>query len=395
MIYAVVFILLLIPVVKYDLLAKTGGEGKWFWSCLLLLVLLAGFRYRVGGDTLMYYGMFDECPTLDELKYFDFESAIFNPGWYIFNAICKSICDDFTFFQLVHALIVNTTFFHFFRKYCPKYYFSVMLVYYLGYFCYFNMEIMREALCISLLMMATDWLMEKKWIPYYLVCVFALFFHFSAAFMLCLPLLFLFKRNYWKWSIVIFIGVFAVVRIINVPQLLLGFIADDSSQLYLLVDKYIDRETNINGLLSTLLRYLPMLGILWLAERHDVRFTKDFGPLVLGTTIVFASMTCVSIFERFYNYFVPFVLIYFVETVYVILSTKALRQFQITYLSMLVVVGCFFFNIARFYLKDCSEFYPNTYFYVRYVPYHSIAMPKIEEQRERYTENERDLSINF
>ena len=83
------------------------------------------------------------------------------------------------------------------------------------------------------------------------------------------------------------------------------------------------------------------------------------------------------------------------ETVYVILSTKALRQFQITYLSMLVVVGCFFFNIARFYLKDCSEFYPNTYFYVRYVPYHSIAMPKIEEQRERYTENERDLSINF
>ena len=53
MIYFVVFILLLIPVVKYDWMAKTGGESKWYYFNLVVLILLAGLRYRVGGDTLM------------------------------------------------------------------------------------------------------------------------------------------------------------------------------------------------------------------------------------------------------------------------------------------------------------------------------------------------------
>ena len=99
MIYLLVFILLLIPVVKYDWMAKTGGENTWFYFNLVVLILLAGLRYRVGGDTLMYMSVFDECPTLDELKYFDFDTAQYNPLWYIFNAISKSVYNDFFLFQ--------------------------------------------------------------------------------------------------------------------------------------------------------------------------------------------------------------------------------------------------------------------------------------------------------
>ena len=51
MIYFIVFILLLIPVVKYDWMAKTGGEKGWYYFNLIVLILFAGLRYRVGGDT--------------------------------------------------------------------------------------------------------------------------------------------------------------------------------------------------------------------------------------------------------------------------------------------------------------------------------------------------------
>ena len=107
MIYFVVFILLLIPVVKYDWLVKTGGEGKWYYFNLVVLIILAGLRYRVGGDTLMYMSVFDSFPKWDELKYFDFETAEYQPLWYVFTAICRTIYDDFAFFQLVHASILG------------------------------------------------------------------------------------------------------------------------------------------------------------------------------------------------------------------------------------------------------------------------------------------------
>ena len=65
MIYFVVFILLLIPVVKYDWMAKTGGESKWYYLNLVVLILLAALRYRVGGDTLMYMSVYDSFPKWD------------------------------------------------------------------------------------------------------------------------------------------------------------------------------------------------------------------------------------------------------------------------------------------------------------------------------------------
>lgn len=79
MIYFVVFILLLIPVVKYDWMVKSGGEKGWYYFNLVVLILFAGLRYRVGSDTLMYMSMFYEWPKLDELKYFDFTTATYNP----------------------------------------------------------------------------------------------------------------------------------------------------------------------------------------------------------------------------------------------------------------------------------------------------------------------------
>ena len=81
MIYIILLIFLSIPVVKYDLLAKKGGENLWFYSSLLLLILVAGLRYRVGGDTIVYMVEFTAYPKLDEPRYFDFATARFNPLW--------------------------------------------------------------------------------------------------------------------------------------------------------------------------------------------------------------------------------------------------------------------------------------------------------------------------
>ena len=394
MIYFIVFVLLLIPVVKYDWMAKTGGESGWYYLNLVVLILLAGLRYRVGGDTLMYMSVFDEYPTLNELKYFDFDSAQYNPLWYIFNAISKSIYDDFFVFQLIHASIVNPIFFSFFRKYCPNYYFSAILLYYIRYFCYFNMEVLRESLCICVLLLAVRLLLEKRWIPYYAMCVIALLIHYSALVMFLFPLLFVFfKKPSWVYQLVLFVGILGITLVVNVPLLLLSALSLDE-QLMILAEKYLDNQRNLNGMLSLLIQYLPLFGIIFLRDRYDIRQKIDFTPIVMGVVVIYAFAMNLTGLSRLVNYFVPFILVYTVNTIYYMLSNIELKL-TLGYVALAASFSLLCFNYYYYYGKDVSDAYPNTRFYAIFHPYHSIFSPEQDEHRERFIENFRDVAIQF
>lgn len=374
-------------------MVKSGGEKGWYYFNLVVLILFAGLRYRVGSDTLMYMSMFYEWPKLDELKYFDFTTATYNPLWYIFAAIARSIYDDFITLQIMHAIIVNCTFFWFFRKYCQKYYFSAILLYYIGYFCYFNMEVMRESLCICVLLLSASFLLEKKWLLYFPMCVVGLFIHYSAAIMLVLPFLLLFKRPSWKWEVVILLAIVIAMRVVNVPMLVLRLFGLND-QLILLIEGYIGEVRNVKGVISELLNFFPIFIFIYLREKHQITEENDFTPLMMGTVVVYALAMNVGIFSRFINYFVPFILVYSVNTVYRTLYWK-FKDYQISYLLCLVAFLVLNFNMIRFYTKDVSESYPDTHAYVRYIPYHSVLNPKIDEHRERFVENDREVSIEF
>ena len=396
MIYLVVFILLLIPVVKYDLMAKSGGEGKWYYLKLIVLILLAGLRYRVGGDTLMYMSMYHEWPAIDELKYFDFETALYNPLWYIYTSIPKSISDEFWVFQMIQAVIVNSVFFWFFRKYSPQYYFSAILLYYLGYYCYFNMEIMREILCICVLMLVTPCLLNKRWIPYFLGCVVAVYIHFSAIIMFLLPLLFwLFRKPSWKVLLLIMGGVIVFLNIVNLAALLVS-IFSLNDKLAVLVEKYMDNQSNIAGMISQLITFLPVLGIVYLREQNqDIDYKDRFLPLVMGIVFAFSLAMGFVGFTRFVNYFIPFVLVVTVHTVYYYLSNVELKLRQVSSTVLVATLCVLFFNYSYYYVRDMSEYYPNTRFGEIFTPYHTIFDKQVEEKREKFIENYRDVGIFF
>ena len=395
MIYFVVFILLLIPVVKYDWMAKTGGESKWYYFNLVVLILLAGLRYRVGGDTLMYMSVYDSFPKWDELKYFDFETAEYQPLWYVFTAICRTIYDDFTFFQLVHASIITSVFFYCFRKYCPNYYFSAILLYYVGYYCYFSMEIMREVLCIALLMLSTTWLLEKKWLRYYLVCVVAIFFHYSALVMLLFPFaVWLFKRPSWIFQLICLVVIFIALNVVNIPAYVISRLPIDG-QLSRMILAYIENQVSIGGMLFQLLSFLPVLGVIFVRQRISVIEDEyDFTPIVMASVFVYAFSMSIAGFSRFINYFVLYIIIYMVNTTYKVLYLKA-KDIQLTFVGLLATLFVYGFNLSYYYVRDMSEFYPNTRYYTIFYPYSSVFDKKVDNKRECFIENYREVQIMF
>lgn len=396
MIYLLMFLFLLIPVIRYDILAKKGGENIWYWLSFVFLVAVAGLRYRVGGDTLVYMSEFNMYPKLDELRYFDFETARFNPLWYIIAAVSRSVNDSFTCFQIIHALIVNLSFFHFFRKYCPRYYFTAILVWFVGYWCYFCMEILREVLCISILLWATDMLLEKKILKYYLVCVISLFIHYSSAVMLLFPLFpLLFRRPNWLFQIFVLGGVMLFTMVVDIPGLAANVLSSNE-QMSIVIDNYFQQDIkNLIGKLFELIKYLPVLGVIWLREKNELEDEFDFIPIVSCMVVFYGLSSYLGVAGRFLNYFIPFFIIMFVNTMFDIISEIKLSERHITAIVSLSVVFVLSFNYYWYYFKDSSETYPGTHTYCIFVPYYSVFNPKVDNVRESYVENLRNFAIIF
>ena len=117
MVYLIPLIFILLGVTFYDTRINSGSGKILYFLSFLTLVILSGLRYKVGGDTLEYFRSFEsQIPKLGQLKLETFTNLRYEPLWIIFNSVCKSIVDDFSFLQFVHAIFVNYILFKFFKN---------------------------------------------------------------------------------------------------------------------------------------------------------------------------------------------------------------------------------------------------------------------------------------
>lgn len=188
MIYLIILFLLLFLSFRYDYLKKMEGKNLWFIVIFLIFVFLAGLRYRVGSDTLMYIKSYAKLHPINLLTLQDLRETRFAPGYVILTSIFKAITPDFTLFQIFHALIVNSVVFWFIKKNTRNIFFALFLFYIFLYllFCF---QQMRESLAVSVFLLAWPAFKEGKWLWWYLAACLAVTFHISAFIMFILPVI--------------------------------------------------------------------------------------------------------------------------------------------------------------------------------------------------------------
>lgn len=391
LIYLVIFLFLLIPVIRFDLMRIEGNKNLWFYSSLVLLIMLAGLRYRVGGDTLIYIRLFEGYPALRELSTFDYSGAQFNPLWYIFNAPFVTM-KSFTAFQLAHALVVNSVFFWFFRRYVPTAYFTAILVYYFGYFCYFNMEVLRETLCICVLLLAYPCLEKKNFILYYILCVFALYIHMSAIVMMVIPLTLLFKRDHLWLCLLAMVAVVLAFTVFDIVTYVLGFAFEE--QVASKINSYLRREEpNIFGILRQLLIIVPFLLFIFIRKKNQYDNDKTIGAMLVLIAVFQTAGVFIGDLVRFSNYLLPFGIVFIVNTFFVN-YWDVMKKFY----TKIVVMGALFvylFNLSFYYVMNRSEDYPGGRNYHIFVPYYSVFNPQVDERRETLVTNLRSGEVSF
>lgn len=372
MIYIAILLYALFLYFRYNISRKKSGEKINFYFLLCLVSAVVGFSYRLGMDTIGYsdyfYGL-DSFPVVVK----QLHSYRYEPAFMLLLSICKSICDDFAFVQIVIAFFVNTVVFYFFRR-NTKYYYFAIFVYFLFQFWNFNFEIKRESISVSFFLLGVNYILKsvpskKDYVYYYIFAFLCFCFHHFGFIVFFFPLLTKIKIN---TKLIIMLSAVFVVFLLGESFLKsLLWSVNTITTLYFnaSVSNYLDSRIygvanfyTFSGVLFAL--FVPIIIL------YKVKDIMNKKILSLAVIVFFVSMmsTQVFIFYRLYNYFCFFLFLVFAEFAGVFCSTKNSKVSSKLLLIALIAV--------TFYGKLHKESY------IRYYPYSSVFTKEICRDRE-------------
>lgn len=392
MIYIVIFFILLIFTYRYDYIGNKEGRLKAYYFVLFLLIMVAGFRYRLGLDTIRYERGFHWMPTLAELKWVNFIDNNFDPLYLLLSSFAKSISSEFWVMQTIQAILVNTVIFSFIKKYTSHIFFAVLLYYvflYLNFMC----EVMRESCAVSMFLIGYKYFVKEKWLKYYLMCTAAFLFHSSAILLFLIPFLKWFHltelMHFNKYTvlilIVILVGGFYIQQYLFDYLNLLAFTGRIEDR----IDRYngsslSGQALNFNGILSSVFFYIlyPFLSIVYLKRLYKKKSLSIEPMVFLCFTFVLLKIP-IGIFYRYINYFMPFAIIVLSEIIYenkLYLFKK--RYVRLSGFKPWIII---FIPLITFRLFEYNLQVGNTHLkeYMRYYPYYSIFNSEIDKSREQ------------
>jgi len=377
MIYVVAFILILYSWILVDLKRYRKLSSVCICVIIVFLILIAGLRYRVGGDSLHYIDTYTSMPTWKNWEFFSFDEG-YGPLWYLFCAISKTLGADFVYLQLLHAIIVNLTFLYVFKKRSVNV-ISCFLIYFLIYYIYYNMEILREALAVCIFCFNISNLMEKRYFRYYLGCLFSIGFHFSALVLLVFPLLnYLLKAKYANWLLGIGGGIVLLVFFYILPNHYMIFM-DFMPIIGLKLKSYSTLEmNNVLGIMYYAISFVAFLGFYLIANKN--RFMSKQDNCIMKMLLLFLFLGAMNQgLMRIANYLIPFAIPYVVNVGYSLITMEKFAYNKILF------IGCFAFLIFQksyYYLADTSHLAVHTRQYELWYPYESVFKPIKHTHRE-------------
>lgn len=315
MIYIIILLMMLACSYAYDYRKHKTLSSFFYVLFFIALVVVAGLRFRLGTDSVMYEKYYADVPAFWELEKFKFDSIRFEPGFMIFASIPRSFSPDFMWLQFFESIVVNFAVFWFVLKNASNRFLALSLYFILLYFN-LNMQVMREALAVSMFLFAWPFFRDGKWIQYYIFTCLATFFHVSAVFTLLVPLcclpgirqLFVVgKRTVVICAIIFIVGIFIQTRFSAVFQAM-AF----TERMVDRVNTYSDNEMsgmtlNIGGIIFMLLQYsfYPLVAVYFInnvfRKRLKVLKNKSRQNYQSEQNVVISNKNLV-IFERNKNY---------------------------------------------------------------------------------------------
>lgn len=371
LIYIIVIALSVYYSIRWDGVEEDNAFKKHrYWMLCVLLILITGFSYGLGGDKFVYMRQFEAIPTdIPALEYASLAMVIQGnmPLWTLLTIFAKKCFDSFYAVQIIQAVITNLTFFYIASKYTHRN-FCFIIVYFLTltYFI-FNTEIMREGIAIAICMAGMEAYMNGHKRNFYLCYILAILFHVSAAVVIVFPLLRL-KITFKTLAFTILISlVFWTLSDIAMGKIVNSVLGGTGAFATKII-KYSTQANNLNGFIGNVLRFLilPFIvmyySFLW-EEDEDIKRKKQ---KLISFYLILAVCACsLAGFSRFRNYMEIYYLIMLSDFIFTLFRKKE---------HFLLRTGTLVATIFMLLWQLHFTYYPKNevYFFQRYTPYRCI-----------------------
>lgn len=376
MIYLIVFIILLFFAIRFDGKPSSPKTVNYRTAILcIILILLAGLRYRVGTDTLIYTDQYLHFKSLDQLSFDDlFKDSKYRPGWILFTSFFKTIGAGLYIYQLCIAIIINVGVINFLKQ-KVDYVFSAILIYYVVLYIFFNTEVLRQAIAVSIFLYAYLLLEKGKWFKYIILCILAFSFHEAAIIMLLVP--FVMKINVSK---ILIPFTFIIVLLFLFAPIIRHYTYDYFSMIEMVTNKADTYFSNVDDaeysfnfsfILNLILNVLLPLYVIYLNRFNTQK--NSFYMMAILSIVFYTVSSFLPMMYRIRYFFWLFDSVLFIEIFKYIAKNK-----KIIYILCMVA---FLLVKSRIYFTLADD---RTPVYIKYYPYTSIFNEQKIIEREMF-----------
>ena len=402
MIYLTVLLLLLWLSIYYDINGgkaivvmkeKKANRIIWYRLMLVVFILIAGLRWRVGIDTPVYlYSFYHDCPTLEKFSFFDYHLGE-DPLWLFLNSVVKTLGGRFFYVQLIHATFINILIFSFIKKY-SDYWFTSLFFYAITCYTTYNMEIMRGSISIVICLFAYDNILGKKWLKGYFLLFIALMFHAQTLVMFALPFFFFLRFNK--------VGILACIVSLFLGMVIMSVFSDfifllDAGEsierkvsVYSNSDLYGTQGGNFNFFIVKILPLLlySILSCLFLKFKCPSCKLMKFEPLIILGIMFILIRVNLEIAYRYVDYFKIYFVLIFSESFVRISKVSSLQNRLFAYVKSIFVF------LPLILVLLVYDYVLSKNYSLRYTPYSSVFNRTPYKEREKMY-NEMTISKAF
>ncbi len=275
----------------------------YLWICGIFIVFVMGLRWRYTGttDTDMYCRLI-EVLSVSNISFLDYirsrltEATLLSSevGFYAFAWIVAKVFYYPQYLILLSAVITTACVLRFIRLYSKDYEISLTMYICLGLFT-FNMNGMRQALAMAICLIAYDFIVKKRTVPFVLTVLVAMSFHKTAIIFLPFYLIAYVKYNFWHISI--FMGIIALFyRFSNV---LVEVFDDAMDKSYAGAESFEGGGIVVVGIYACIL----LLALIYRKSLDGNAARRCFFMTITGFALYCARYFSVGIYERISYYF--------------------------------------------------------------------------------------------
>lgn len=179
--------------------------------CLSVTLLFWGFRGFCFYDWMSYYPMFNGINIYD-CDFSSFSSR--EPGFTLLMLVCKAVFNNWHFFVFICTCINLALLTRFLYRHIENLPLGLMVCTAMGGL-FLMTDLMRNSIAVFIFINSIEYIRDRKFIKYFIACIFAVSFHYSAV--LYFPLYFFIHRQINKWWFAAVFGIGCVVFALHIP----------------------------------------------------------------------------------------------------------------------------------------------------------------------------------